>query len=715
VEINALGSKMTSLITQINKIDDLTSNKFRAKVFLVLRKQHYMLYAHQTRSDDIRFFMSKLPDVVEPAILTRHPEGEILIGINTRYVVTPPQTSEAYFLFKDLEEDTLPHLQTAIEILDTYELKNYEKLIHKTIIARDIISLVCKLILHEDSSFTNSPRNKWDYDIVWAKRIYELLINEYNLPKNSWKYNSQSEQTLPTKVPAKYLCEIVGILEFNNIRIALIKRQSTEWYKIFIFHHTHQHYNYVDMNRVIVKYPTSYHNNSIIEGKSLGNFIFTDIPCDLPKDEVILNYFGESNRTSDSTETQLLDNKALQNITRRYLQKQSLADQENEQEEMMRDKVKKKVNLLKDPAAKLKLNDVIYKNKTIEYQGQVLKLNIDNWVHTIFGQLTASYKLDLINFDIAFQRFIDYIQMYVKKSNSEVTGTIGEVDFKLHADVITSTKKATNKTTYSTRYFINDYRINGEEVGECLTRALCFTTQEDYNEFLSTISQCSLKIHTYLHEGISFTLSDDITQQVLRIKVILDREKNRHYITLGANRYQVHDIQKLFSLSGKGTMLDFIEALLEGSIVSNVKMADVKDIIDKGVKLYELIAQSEEKLITDTEKLFNLTKMQNIRLNNNIVVPSGYVVKGNMRTYCVSAVGRNEVYSYPDGGYICIINKSSVTNNSKEGLINRLYALHNDRLVAPHVHTLTEQQGGPVDVPAPVVEEQETNGISESE
>jgi len=51
---------------------------------------------------------------------------------------------------------------------------------------------------------------------------------------------------------------------------------------------------------------------------------------------------------------------------------------------------------------------------------------------------------------------------------------------------------------------------------------------------------------------------------------------------------------------------------------------------------------------------------------------------------------RLRVFSYPDMGYICMIDKT-VNQTGPTNLINRVYALHNDSLISKNVKTLKNQ------------------------
>ena len=71
----------------------------------------------------------------------------------------------------------------------------------------------------------------------------------------------------------------------------------------------------------------------------------------------------------------------------------------------------------------------------------------------------------------------------------------------------------------------------------------------------------------------------------------------------------------------------------------------------------------------------------------------GYVIRGQVRTYFL-AVNLDHgnsycrVYSYPDMQYLCVVDKGVDQSINIDKIVQRIYALHNDSLVAEEVSTL---------------------------
>jgi len=130
-------------------------------------------------------------------------------------------------------------------------------------------------------------------------------------------------------------------------------------------------------------------------------------------------------------------------------------------------------------------------------------------------------------------------------------------------------------------------------------------------------------------------------------------------------------------------VLQIVSALLDGTIVQNVSSSDIKGLLDGAKREFNEAVEKSKKLLADTEKRFNI-KIDAYNISGKTI--TGYLVKGKLDTYVVSADG-SQVYRYPSGNYVCIVDKSTA-QVGKDKLVNRLFALHNDNLVAQQITTL---------------------------
>jgi len=94
-------------------------------------------------------------------------------------------------------------------------------------------------------------------------------------------------------------------------------------------------------------------------------------------------------------------------------------------------------------------------------------------------------------------------------------------------------------------------------------------------------------------------------------------------------------------------------------------------------------------LLKETEDMFKL-QVGTHRLQDGRTA-RGYVIKGKKNTYLLEVHDdpdkKNGVYLYPAGNYVCIVDKST-SQVGMDKLVNRIYALHNDTMLASQIHTI---------------------------
>ena len=242
----------------------------------------------------------------------------------------------------------------------------------------------------------------------------------------------------------------------------------------------------------------------------------------------------------------------------------------------------------------------------------------------------------------------------------------------------------------SRRVYLNGCRINGQEVEQCLERALCFTEQEEYDYFLKSVSKCSLKVHKYLQLGVDISVSDAFDRSTVAMKFPLERRKGSNYLVIGDKEFKISNTEGIIRMSRYREMLDVITALLNGKVAAGIVADDIKDIIKDGKRAYVDAVNKSKELLEQTETLFNLeSDTYEIGGTNR----TGYRIEGKLKTYFLENDVNNGshnscgVYDFNTGSYICIVDKST-SQVGMDKLVNRIYALHNDALVAGQINTL---------------------------
>jgi hypothetical protein len=246
--------------------------------------------------------------------------------------------------------------------------------------------------------------------------------------------------------------------------------------------------------------------------------------------------------------------------------------------------------------------------------------------------------------------------------------------------------------------YINGTRINVKELLPVLRRASCFTTTEDFDTFLKGVSKLSLKIHRYIANGIIFSvhippagLNAGYSVKSANVKLILERHDPHTYVKLGAHLCRVTDINKLLSLSNKGSMpLLELYNILAKSVVLPEDPGFLNQLVEEGKKEYLNAKAKSKKLLEEAAGAVSARfGTYHIKGSGSI---QGYQVVGKKDTYYVTCDPEADNPESPkvyrgSGEYVCIVDTSQ-KQVGFDAVVNRLYALKNDTLLAKQIHTL---------------------------
>lgn len=523
---------------------------------------------------------------------------------------------------------------------------------------------------------------------IFLTKDSELLFNNedvkhLSIPQNIVKdfFELVFPDAMTTYVTEKNIAEdlhlykIIRVIEISNVRFFLITGTTQPYgsnpsnYNCTLGRVTPEDniYDYIDVGRYFY---TNYRTHKVI----LGNVVFIENPPNIPSYDVITHFLS----SNDEEFPILINNKDARLMVKRYEQYKARVAAEKEKEIILANKIQEKLDKLKNKEAPLIVNGITFTSDTITYEGQVLYLEREDWVYYLLRQSSFYFSLDSLNFEVIFEKFINNIC-------ADDRGKIGDISFTL------SCKTTVNqKNIKQTRNYINDIRINHNEISECLERALCFQKQEDFDYFLSEVSKCSLNIHKYLQRGIKLTVQDTFNNCMISMQFPLIRINNINYLVFGKNKFQVRNTNKIIKLQNCNDLIEVITILLDKNVLTGVDYKYIKKLIEISKKEFTNAIEKSKKLLKDAEKTFKIS-MSDYKLDTGKII-HGYLIKGKKRTYILEADAahpeiKNSVYSYPEGNYICIVDKSTA-QVGMDKLVNRIYALHNDSLLASQIYTL---------------------------
>lgn len=246
--------------------------------------------------------------------------------------------------------------------------------------------------------------------------------------------------------------------------------------------------------------------------------------------------------------------------------------------------------------------------------------------------------------------------------------------------IINKTLKIGNKDLFIEKYKINGIRINKNDMDECILFALCYSTQKAYNDFLKTVSKCSLKFHKIIMNGLKCTIRQGSKRYITNLRVI--RKKHRNYIIYDKKEYKIRDSNAIFDIR-TSDLQEYVSMLIT---YTDMPLTIAFKVIEDGKKRYEEALNKSEKLLQKTIKELNVKK-------GKIKDKTGYIVKGiSGNKYLVEEKSENDYKIWLEKGnkldYVCIVDTTTKNQVGKDKLVSRLYALANDSMLINDIYTL---------------------------
>lgn len=462
---------------------------------------------------------------------------------------------------------------------------------------------------------------------------------------------------------------ITEVVQCGNTRLFKIidfQRNSSKDYAVI--NENHELYNYIDAgHKVWIPGSYRFYRPSIYGSSYVQNPERLKITRGSVKIKESEDVLSSASKELDKIHT-------LEQLNRE-LTRQRAIEKRGKKKKQDKIVVQKKVNtkiddLKKGNISELSVSDMRVGYGWVDYHGQKI---VSHDKDVVIDYLKSA-PLDKLNFDLA----IEYLSSRIE------SGTFDGINVEV------TRKQNSAGIEYS---YINGHRINKGEVAECVRNSLCYTTQEGYEEFLKKISKCSLKFHKYLQRGVSMKLSNPLKEaESYSITLPIRRKSNLNHIEIGDTLYQVKNSNKLIDLDGGNyDLIEFIGIIKNKVTTNDLNDDDIITILEEGKKEYNKALLRSKKLLEKVEKQFDIS-VKNHKVGNSTV--KGYLVKGQLSSYVVSydpdepiAKQTPRVYNHADGRYICIVDKAH-DQVGADIIVNRIYALHNDKRIASKVSTL---------------------------
>lgn len=283
--------------------------------------------------------------------------------------------------------------------------------------------------------------------------------------------------------------------------------------------------------------------------------------------------------------------------------------------------------------------------------------------------------------------------------------------------------------------YINNIRINKEEIDKVIHRASCHSTEGEYKLFLKSISRMSIKWHDIIANGLQVKIHDNMNREDFAdpvpkpdapaLKFIIDKDDKQVKIKVDENRYvrvalgrlikrvatlnKRTDNRTFYPKSETGyymptrrrnaawCMEELVTALVDCSTFTYKEKnaegetlnTETRVLLTRNdiIKLLD-VANAVKKAAIERSKQFLETavKMTGAEEITFLDTPA-YKVTGGLRTYAV-VIKNAKVYDFETKQYRCIVNDEHYAGAGYDDIAARLLALKNDSVMQDKIGTL---------------------------
>jgi len=469
------------------------------------------------------------------------------------------------------------------------------------------------------------------------------------------------------------LRQILHIFEEDNKRLSLaFGHYSNSEFSLKMFQPDDEEYNYIDKGRWFF-------------GKM---YIWDDLNKE-ELEEAFLQKCGSKYKFS------VVKANEYNLVKRKFRLKIQKEKEESDLKNLMREEAEKRLDDINDDT-KIVVNGILFKKSGIYYDGQEITGEfgytdrgyrpINNWAGFYKDKLNYFRNPDNLNFNTIYEQVCDILQ------EREFDGVLGDIKVK-----IKKVEKENINGDILTRWFVNDIRINKDEVVEVIKRAICFDNESDFTALLTKVSKCNLKFHDIINNGLRMKFKDTTLNFGSHghrfgdnkfLKLIIVRHGNRNFIKVNEREYPIKNTGKLLTRSTLNTRQRetpyFNELMSFFREDYNLSDDELIDLFSEGIREYEEAEEKSEQFLKETLELFKVSEIDKDG-------KSGYLVKGSSGNQYMLTHDL-QIFAYPQMRYICVVDKDLGDGFKNDKIVNRIYALANDSRTAKHIYTLKPEE-----------------------
>jgi len=618
------------------------------------------------------------------------------------------------FIKKPLENNTFEYYINIIEFskidFSVKQFNNTKQIFERQFFLNFYLDYDQKCALNridiDSTTFIKTPKKSiktWDELInIYIKNelmtLYESNYQYFDTFKNdveiifNQKFNFYERSSDQVQIGKIYnnerVYEILDVIEKRidekNYRIALICRYGryNPSYCMEVISENNENYIYTDKEKIYFKnHNTRYYLDDNLKEYKNG------------KIQIYLNLFelmgNNINKILDKNQKVI-----TANIYRFYKERVSKYEDDKINCSDEEYKILKQYEKILEKKNRIKINDVVITNESIEVIGQNFCLKFDESFLNIKEKLIEIKRIinneDMkFNFNALYENILKISKLKIiniDNTTSQKYKNFKEISFILN-DIPISIIKNEN------RIKINNYFCRINDVHHILNRAICFNSEDDFSKYIKEVSYIGIEWKKMISEGIALQLNNpfhniflktgetSFEKMFLRFSLLWDAEKrNKVYLVLNNIKYPIKykgKFKQHFNYPQRTiTMTQLKKELKE--CIENLEEDAIIEIVENGIKEAKIIKERGQELVSNTIKEINA-------IETEIDIPGGkikgYLFKGTISNndYFVNKISL-DVYKKMNGQWNrrCIVNDANKQRIFEDKLANRLVNVYNE-------------------------------------
>jgi negative regulator of replication initiation len=380
--------------------------------------------------------------------------------------------------------------------------------------------------------------------------------------------------------------------------------------------------------------------------------------------------------------------------------------------------------LIEGTVAKTTINEIEFTRVSASYER--ILIEHDELLNTLQKSLNFNSEFDIYSVcNIVGKEIQEISDKASRPAENEPRITIGEL--KINSIPIRV------EISHTGCRYINDVRVNKDELGVAVSRASCYHSPEGYKVFLETIRALSIKHHDIIANGLAVKIHSTITHNEYdnpepglnapAIKFKIDKESRRVHLEISENRSVPVHLQKiinrvntlnertnnkssrkkdgpwhttLVTKNYKWAAKEMVEILISACTFEEEQINEageknkIRKVLINEEDVQTLLAAANDKkreaIARSKEFMAMAVRSTGAEMVEFLGKPA-YKVAGKLRTYAV-VIESAKVYDFDTKKYRCIVNHNHYQGAGYDDVATRLLALKNDSLTQEAIGTL---------------------------